>query len=177
MFEVLRRDAERYAELGGWYRNTGFWVGASYRFGVWARSLTRPLPRLPVVALHRVMSLPWRFLLNITIHSDHIGPGLCLIHPRNIMIGRGVEIGDDCLIFHEVTIGTGAVPGYPRLGDHVDVYVGARVLGGVTVGSRSMVGPNCVVSRDVPPDSLVAQTPNRVIPRAMVAPSRRAPSS
>jgi len=175
MFGDLRRDAMRYVGLGGWHRNLGFWIGASYRFGTWARGLPRPLPRLAMLALHRVVSVGWHHFFNVHIYAARVGPGLCLIHPRNILIGEGVEIGEDCLIYHEVTIGTGPVPGYPRLGDKVDVYVGARVLGGVAVGNRSLVGPNCVVSKNVPADTLVAQVPSRIMPRSMVAPSRRAP--
>lgn len=168
MVDELRRDSVRYANLGGWARHTGFWVVATHRFGGWARSLRNPLLRFPLLALHRVASLPWRLLLNVTIHTDLVGPGLCLIHPRNILIGPGVEIGEDCLIFHEVTIATGPTPGRPKIGRGVDVYVGARVLGGVTVGDGSMIGANCVVTRSVPPNSVVVAAPSRILSRTLV---------
>jgi serine O-acetyltransferase len=100
-----------------------------------------------------------------------IGAGLCLIHPANIVIAGGVDVGEDCLIFHEVTLGTGPVPGVPKIGKNVDIYVGARVLGGVVVGDGSTIGANCVVIRDVPAGSVVVPAPNRVIPRSFISKS------
>lgn len=90
------------------------------------------------------------------------------------MIGRGAEIGEDCLIFHDVTLGTGQVPGTPKIGNHVDIYPGARVLGGISVGDRSMIGANCVVTRDVPPDSIILAAPGRVMPRSLSPVARSA---
>jgi serine O-acetyltransferase len=170
MFENLKRDAGRYADLGSWYSQPGFWVGAIYRLGSWADRLPSPLLRLPMWILYRLLKLPTR-LLNVDVWAGRqgarIGPGLCLIHPNNIMIGNGVEIGENCLIFHEVTIGTGHIPGRPKIGRNVDIYVGARILGGVSVGDESMVGANCVVTRDVPAKSVVVSSPARVIPRTL----------
>ena len=171
MFENLRRDAARYAALGGWYSNPGFWIGAVFRLGVWGDSLPAAVLRIPVRILYRVARFPLRYLLNVDIWAGpggtKIGPGLCLIHPNNIVIGAGVEIGADCLIFHEVTLGTGPSPGYPKLGNRVDIYVGARILGGVSVGDDSMIGANCVVARDLPRGSVVLPAPVQVIPRSL----------
>lgn len=176
MFENLRRDSARYTELGGWYRHPGFWIVAVYRFGMWAHALPW-LPRVPMWTLYRLARLP---LVVFNVHlwagrgGAKIGPGFCLIHPTNIGIGKMVEIGSDCLIFNDVTLGTGTIGSTPKLGDRVDVYVGARILGGVTIGSDSMVGANCVVMRDVPPSSVVLSAPSRVLPRALSPVARRA---
>lgn len=170
MLENLRRDKERYAARGRWYLHPGFWIVANYRFGMWAHGLRNPLLRIPLWVLYRLFRLPLR-MYNVHLWAGasgaRIGPGLVLIHPNNIMIGSGVEIGRDVIIFHDVTLGTGQVPGKPKIGDYVDIYVGARVLGGVTVGDKSMVGANCVVTRDVPPDSIILVAPSRVIPRSL----------
>ena len=93
--------------------------------------------------------------------------GLCLIHPTNVMIGGGVELGEDCLIFHDVTIGTGTMPGVPKIGNKVDIYPGARLLGGIAIGDGCMIGANCVVTRDVPAGSVVVVAPSRIIPRSL----------
>jgi serine O-acetyltransferase len=171
MFENLRRDSARYADQGGWYTHPGFWIVATYRMGVWAHTLPSSFLRIPVWVLYRLLRFPWRLLFNVDLWAGprgaRIGAGLCLIHPANIVIGAGVEIGEDCLIFHDVTLGTGHVPGVPKIGRNVDIYVGARVLGGVVVGDGSMVGANCVVTRDVPPGSVVLAAPCRVIPRSL----------
>jgi serine O-acetyltransferase len=55
----------------------------------------------------------------------------------------------------------------PKIGDNVGIYVGARILGGITVGDRSLIGANCVVTRDVPPDSVVVVAPARVLPKSL----------
>jgi serine acetyltransferase len=165
----LRRDAERYAELLGWWREMGFWVGATYRFGHWARTLPLPL-KLPALLLHKLVRIPWILFLNVNIPAGaRIGPGLCLIHPHNVYIPAGGEIGENFLVFHEVTLGTGPLPpGWPRIGNGVDVYVGAKILGGVTVGDGAKIGANCVVNRNVAPGSVVVMAPNRVVPASLV---------
>jgi len=120
--------------------------------------------------LYRLIKLP---LFSYNVHlwagssGARIGAGLRLIHPTNVMIGSKVEIGIDCVIFHDVTLGTGLIPGTPKIGNFVDIYPGARVLGGVVVGDRSMIGANCVVTRDVPPNSIILPPPSKVIPRSL----------
>lgn len=170
MFENLRRDCAQYEEIGGWHSNPGFWIVAIFRFGNWADSLPYSFLRIPMWILYRLIKLPFR---RYNVHlwagrkGPHIGAGLKLIHPTNIMIGEGVEIGEDCLIFHDVTLGKGQIPGRPKIGNNVDIYPGARVLGGITIGDKSMVGANCVVTRDVPPESIILTAPSRVISRTL----------
>ncbi len=170
MFEILKRDAVRYEKLGGWYACPGFWIVAVYRFGNWAKSLPSPLLRIPFWGLYRVGRILQRALFSVDIWAGprgaRIGAGFCLIHPSNVMIGSA-EIGEDCLIFHDVTFGSGPIPGMATVGKGVDVYVGARVLGGVVIGDGSMIGANCVVLRDIPPRSVVVPAQNRIIPRSL----------
>ena len=168
-FEHLKRDAARYQELGAWWTCPGFWIGAVYRFGVWADQ--RPFPwRLPMWLLYRLAHLPY-WLFNVHLWAGkrgaRIGPGLFLIHPNNLYFPPGVELGEDCTIFHEVTMGTGHAPGFPRLGDRVTVYAGARLLGGIHIGHDVMIGANCVVGRDVPADTIVMPPTPKYLPRAL----------
>ncbi len=165
----LKRDAARYRDLRGWWRETGFWVGATYRIGFWAHSLPLPL-RIPVLILYKLAKLPWVLLLNVSIPAaSRIGPGLCVIHPRNVYIPTQSEIGENFLVFHEVTLGSGPLPpGWPRIGNGVDVYVGAKVLGGITVGDGAKIGANCVVNRNVEAGSVVVVAANRVVPPSWV---------
>jgi serine O-acetyltransferase len=167
--EALRRDRQRYAELGGWAWNTGYWIGATYRLGVWARTVRPAALRIPLRAIHRLLEMPWLLFLNVSIQAESIGPGLCLIHPRNVLIGGGTVLGEDCLVFHEVTFGTNAlIDGKPLVGNRVDVYVGARVLGRVVIGDDAMIGANCVVTRDVPPGYAVLPAKAIMAPRALL---------
>ncbi|MGE5469626.1 MAG: serine O-acetyltransferase [Bacteroidota bacterium] len=176
LFAALRRDCAAYKNLGGWYRHPGFWIVAVHRLGMWAHTLPF-IFRIPVWVLYRLLRVPYFFYhVDLWAGADgtRIGPGLCLIHPTNIMIGRRVEIGSDCLIFHDVTLGTGQTPGNPRIGNKVDIYTGARVLGGITIGDRSMIGANCVVTHDVPPESIVLVAPSKAIPRSLSPVARNA---
>ncbi|MCC6710508.1 MAG: acyltransferase [Gammaproteobacteria bacterium] len=83
-----------------------------------------------------------------------------------------IEIGDGCILTHATILAHDASPavftGRTRIGqvkilDHVFIGAGAVVLPGVTIGPRAIVGVNSVVSRDVPPNSVVAGSPAKVI--------------
>ena len=177
MFDNLRRDVTKYEDHGRWFANPGFWIVAIFRFGNWADSLPNILLRTPMWILYRILKLLFRHHhveLWAGRNGTRIGAGLKLIHPTNVMIGGGVKIGEDCLIFHDVTLGTGQIPGNPKIGSNVDIYPGARILGGITIGDRSMIGANCVVTRDVPPDSIFLAAPGRVIPRTLSPVARSA---
>jgi serine O-acetyltransferase len=176
MFDNLRRDMMKYEDIGGWYTNPGFWIVAIFRFGNWADALPNIFLRIPMWVLYRLVKLPFSgFHVHLWAgrRGPRIGAGLQLNHPTNIMIGDGVEIGENCLIFHDVTLGTGQIPGKPKIGNNVDIYPGARILGGITIGDYSMVGANCVVTRDVPPESIVLSAPSRAIPRSLSPVARK----
>ncbi len=80
-----------------------------------------------------------------------IGKGLKLPHPQGIIIGKGVTIGDDCTIYQQVTIGghggEGSNAVYPRLGNNVILYAGAKVIGAITVYDKTVVGANSVLNK------------------------------
>ena len=169
MFETIRRDAARYREYGGWWQHLGFWTVATYRLGTWARGLPVPGVRHLLLVAAWLVKQPFRLLLHVELPSrTRIGPGFALIHPYNVLVGPGVEIGEDCTVYHEVTLGSGPVPGEPRLERNVVLFAGARVFGGVVVGASSEVGANCVVTKDVPAMSLVMTALPRTIPQSLV---------
>jgi serine O-acetyltransferase len=97
-------------------------------------------------------------------------------HPVGIVIGDGVRIGRDVRIYQNVTIGLtenlvgAAAEDYPALEDEVFVYAGAVIVGGITIGARSIVGANAVITRSVPPDS-VAFGYNQCRPRRTDVPA------
>lgn len=176
MFDKLRQDAARYRGWGGWWRAIGFWVVATYRFGSWARDLGIPGVSVVLGALAWTIKQPFRITLHVELpFRARIGPGFALFHPYNVLIGAGAVIGEQCSLYHEVTLGAGPTHGEPTLGDHVVVFAGARVIGGVSVGDRSEIGCNCVVTKDVPAHSLVVPTLSRVVPLSMVSRPTPAP--
>jgi serine O-acetyltransferase len=96
--------------------------------------------------------------------NTRIGGGLLLPHPNGIVIHPEAVIGPNCLIFQQVTLGTGGrIPGCPKLGGHVDVGAGAKILGGVTVGDHAKIGANAVVLDDVPAGTTAVGAPARIV--------------
>lgn len=102
-----------------------------------------------------------------------IGGGLLLPHPNGIVIHPDAVIGPNCLIFQQVTIGTSGRGGYPRIGGHVDIGAGARILGGVVVGDHAVIGANAVVLTDVPTHGRAVGIPAVVTLRTGTAPGRK----
>lgn len=82
-----------------------------------------------------------------------------LPHPDGVVVHPDARIGPNCLLFQQVTIGTGPKPGLPQLGGHVDVGPGAKILGGVHIGDHAVIGANAVVLSDVPARSVAVGVP------------------
>ena len=79
----------------------------------------------------------------------NIGGGLLIPHPNGIVIHPDAQIGVNCLIFQQVTIGSRNSPGVPRIGDHVDIGAGAKILGPVKIGAHARIGANAVIIKNV----------------------------
>ena len=117
------------------------------------------MPALSVVALQ-----VGKLLSGIEIdHGAVIGEGTVFIHGNGIVIGTGAKVGQDCRIFHQVTIGTQDGSTYPTVGDRVTCYPGAKIIGDITIGDDVVIGANAVVLHDVAPGSVVAGNPAVVI--------------
>ncbi|MBN1468012.1 MAG: serine acetyltransferase [Fusobacteriaceae bacterium] len=106
----------------------------------------------------------WSSVCSSEIPLDiKIKGGLKLTHPYGIVINKNSIIGPNCLIFQQVTIGSGSKSGYPKLGGHVDVGAGAKILGGVIIGDHVKIGANAVVIADVPSNSTAIGIPAKII--------------
>jgi serine O-acetyltransferase len=89
-----------------------------------------------------------------------IGGGLLLPHPNGIVIHPKVIIGNNCLIFQQVTIGTnGKSKTPPIISDHVDIGAGAKLLGNINVGYLAKVGANAVVTKNIPEKTVAVGIP------------------
>ena len=115
----------------------------------------------------RFISQMSRRRTGIEIHPGaKIGKRLVIDHGMGIVIGETAEIGDDCLIYHGVTLGgTGKDSGkrHPTIGNNVLIGTGAKVLGPFKVGDNSRIAANSVVLGEIPPDSTAVGVPARVI--------------
>ena len=117
--------------------------------------------------LPRVISHLTRFLTGIEIHPGaKIGKGVFIDHGMGVVIGETSEIGDRCLLYQGVTLGgTGKESGkrHPTLESNVVVGAGAKVLGGICVGTNTRIGAGSVVVKNVAPNSTVVGIPGRVV--------------
>ncbi len=139
-------------------------------------------PGLHAILMHRVNHWLWskkltllarlgshiaRFLTGIEIHPGAtIGRRFFIDHGMGVVIGETSEIGDDCSIYHGVTLGgTTWQKGkrHPTLKNNVIVGAGAKVLGPITLGEGARVGSNAVVVKDVPPGATVVGIPGHVV--------------
>ena len=117
--------------------------------------------------LARAISQRSRRRTGIEIHPGAtIGRRLVIDHGMGIVIGETAEIGDDCLIYHGVTLrGTGKDVGkrHPTIDNYVLIGTGAKVLGPIRVGDNSRIAANSVVLKEIPEDSTAVGIPARVV--------------
>jgi serine O-acetyltransferase len=115
----------------------------------------------------RLLAAFSRFSTGIEIHPGaRIGERFFIDHGMGVVIGETAEIGDDCTLYHGVTLGgTAWQPGkrHPTLGNGVIVGAGAKVLGPILVGDNARIGSNAVVVKSVPAGATVVGVPGRVI--------------
>ena len=117
--------------------------------------------------LARLVSHASRWLTGIEIHPGAtIRRRFFIDHGMGVVIGETAEIGDDCTLYHGVTLGgTSWNKGkrHPTLGKGVVVGAGAKILGPITIGDGARIGSNAVVVRDVPPGATAIGIPARII--------------
>ena len=118
----------------------------------------------------RIISQLSRFLTGIEIHPGaKIGKNLFIDHGMGVVIGETSEIGNNVTIYHMATLG-GISPSinshnqrqvkrHPTLNDCVVVGSGAQILGPVIIGANAKIGPNAVVTKDVPENAVMVGIP------------------
>jgi serine O-acetyltransferase len=123
--------------------------------------------RLKLRWLARFSSHIGRFLTGVEIHPGAtIGRRVFIDHGMGVVIGETAEIGDDCTLYHGVTLGGVSWDQgkrHPTLGKGVVVGAGAKILGPFTVGDGAKVGSNSVVVKPVPAGATVVGIPARVV--------------
>lgn len=168
MIETIRKDIQTVLERDPASRNTvevllcysGFHVMLFHRIshGLWNKKL---------FLMGRLLSHLGRFLTGIEIHpAAKIGNGFFIDHGMGVVIGETSVIGDNCMIYHGVTLGGFSrkkEKRHPTIGNNVIIGAGAKVLGPVTVGNNCKIGSGSVVLEDMPPNSTVIGVPGRIV--------------
>ena len=133
----------------------------------WHRFVSAPLWRVGLKWLGRLASNWGRFMTGVEIHPGaKLGRRFFIDHGMGIVIGETAEIGDDCTLYHGVTLGGvswNKGKRHPTLGDGVTVGAGAKILGPFTVGAGAKIGSNSVVVKEVPAGSTVVGIPARIV--------------
>lgn len=159
--QIARRDPAARSVLGVIFMYSGFHALVYHKFSHF-------FYKHNLKALARWNSQVARFWTGIEIHPGaQIGKGLFIDHGMGVVIGETAVIGDDCTIYHNVTLGgRGHAIGerrHPIIGDNVLVGAGAKLLGPITVGNDANIGANAVVLHDVPDRATVVGVPGKIV--------------
>jgi serine O-acetyltransferase len=134
---------------------------------VWHRAVTNPLWRMGMRWLPRWLAHWSRWFTGIEIHPGAtIGRRVFIDHGMGVVVGETAEIGDDCTLYHGVTLGgTSWNKGkrHPTLARGVVIGAGAKILGPLLVGDGAKIGSNAVVVRDVPAGATAVGIPARIV--------------
>lgn len=129
--------------------------------------LAHKLWQMKFFLVARLISQASRFFTGIEIHPGaKIGRGFFIDHGMGVVIGETAEIGNNCTLYHGVTLGGTSwakEKRHPTIGDDVVIGSGAKVLGPFTVGSGSKIGSNSVVVKEVPAQSTVVGIPGKIV--------------
>lgn len=168
MFSRLKEDIACISERDPAARNT-FEILTSYPglHAVLMHRLTHGLWGYRFYWLARALSHLTRWITGIEIHPGaEIGRRFFIDHGMGVVIGETAVIGDDCTLYHGVTLGgTSWNKGkrHPTLGNNVVVGAGAKVLGPIEVGDGARIGSNAVVVKPVPAGATAIGVPSRLV--------------
>ena len=157
---IMERDPAARSRWEVYFLYSGFKAVRSYRKAHWFYQHGHKF-------IARWISQRARHKTGIEIHPGAtIGKGLFIDHGMGVVIGETTEIGDNCTLYQNVTLGgTGKEHGkrHPTLGNNVMVGSGAKVLGPFKVGDTARVAAGAVVLDEVPPNATAVGVPARVV--------------
>jgi serine O-acetyltransferase len=121
---------------------------------LWGHRISHFLWRINLKLIARIHSNLLRSATGIEIHpAAKIGRRFFIDHGMGVVIGATAVVGDDVMIYHDVTLGARGISSgkrHPTIGNNVVIGAGARVLGDIKVGEGAKISANMVVTKDVP---------------------------
>jgi serine O-acetyltransferase len=162
LLQLMREDWRTHMQQPSRPGLQAVWV---QRFGAWRFGLP-VAARKPASLLYRVLHVFVRNVYGIEVSDlTRLGRRVWITHQGGIVIDPDAEIGDGTVIHHNVTIAPaeGRSGGAARLGRNVFVGSGAIIVGAITIGDGSRIGPNVVVTRNVPPEAVLFAPAPRTI--------------
>ncbi len=164
--DYIDADMERIEYGKGWW-NLHCALNECYTF----RTVFRMRVRHESSTKYALIYLTYKPMQDLELGCKHrIGKGLAIWHGYGSVIHCN-QIGENCSIYQNVTIGKGGYKGngtqLPNIGNNVAIYAGAIVIGGITIGDNCEIGAGAVVTKDVPPHSTVIGNPMRILPGKM----------
>ncbi len=163
LWALLREDWRTHDRA---WLDQGLWAVAVHRFGNWRMGVRPRVVRLPFSLLYKFLEKWVQWTCGITLpYTVRLGRRVRIWHHGGMVL-HAASIGDDVHIRQNTTFGIARrdeLHQLPTIEDRVDIGCGAVVLGSITVGHDSVIGANAVVLKDVPPHSMAAGVPARVI--------------
>ena len=168
----LKSDITRYGTRSSFTQFVKLYlVSPGYKYSVVMRTanyLKKAGPLFtPLYMVSRLMLRHYEYKFGISIpYNTTINAGLYIGHYGGIIVNPDTIMGKNCNINHDVTIGAaygGKTPGVPVIGNNVYFGPGSKIIGGITVGNNVAIGANCVLTKSVPDNAIVAGIPGVVI--------------
>jgi serine O-acetyltransferase len=166
MFELLGEDLRNKAKTYELAATRGNLLRMLLNDGGLAQILYRTMRFCQTHHLKPLAAIFYRlnaFMTHATIgRNADLGPGFVILHSLGVVINTNVRAGRNLVVYHNVTLGAERQKS-PTLGNNVYIGAGAKVIGGVRVGSDVRIGANAVVTKDVPDGATVIGIPARII--------------
>jgi len=157
---VKRNDPALHSNFELLFNYPGLWAIFFYR-------ISHALYQKGLRFIPRFISAVGQFLTTVDIHpAAKLGNRVFIDHAVGVVIGETAEIGNDVLIYQQVTLGGVSLSHgkrHPTIEDNVVIGAGAKILGNITIGKGAKIGANSVVIKDVPSHSTAVGVPAKII--------------
>ena len=158
--EPRKQDPAFNSQIEVFFNYPGVWALVNYR-------ISNALYKKGFKKTARILSGITQIITKVDIHpAASIGRNVFIDHATGLVIGETAVVGDEVLLYQNVTLGGVSLnkgKRHPTLKNKVVVGAGAKILGNIVIGENSKIGANSVVVKNVPPNSTAIGIPARII--------------